>query len=63
MDWLKRLLSSFRAKDEDRRRVPSTMLDLKGGDPCWCGSGKKYRHCHRAQDRRFLRVAGRNPFV
>jgi len=21
-------------------------------DPCWCGSGKKYKHCHWRQDRR-----------
>lgn len=21
-------------------------------DPCWCGSGKKYKHCHWLQDRR-----------
>jgi uncharacterized protein YecA (UPF0149 family) len=20
-------------------------------DPCWCGSGKKYKHCHLRQDR------------
>ncbi len=19
-------------------------------DPCWCGSGKKYKHCHWAED-------------
>jgi len=21
-------------------------------DPCWCGSGKKYKHCHMQEDRR-----------
>ncbi|MCA9317959.1 MAG: SEC-C domain-containing protein, partial [Planctomycetes bacterium] len=21
---------------------------LKSNDPCWCGSGKKYKRCHRA---------------
>jgi len=21
-------------------------------DPCWCGSGKKYKHCHSAEDQR-----------
>jgi len=20
--------------------------DLGRNDPCWCGSGKKYKHCH-----------------
>ncbi|MET0385307.1 MAG: SEC-C metal-binding domain-containing protein, partial [Polyangiales bacterium] len=19
-------------------------------DPCWCGSGKKYKHCHMRSD-------------
>ena len=26
--------------------------------PCWCGSGKKYKKCHLAQDRRRLGVRG-----
>jgi uncharacterized protein YecA (UPF0149 family) len=25
-------------------------LKLGGNDPCWCGSGKKYKHCHRHSD-------------
>ena len=24
---------------------------LKRNDPCWCGSGKKYKHCHMKADR------------
>lgn len=24
----------------------------KRNDPCWCGSGKKYKHCHMKQDRK-----------
>jgi preprotein translocase subunit SecA len=24
---------------------------LKRNDPCWCGSGKKYKHCHMKSDR------------
>jgi preprotein translocase subunit SecA len=24
-------------------------------DPCWCGSGKKYKHCHLRQDQRAQR--------
>jgi len=29
-----------------------TMPAVKPGrnDPCWCGSGKKYKHCHLAID-------------
>ena len=25
---------------------------LSRNDPCWCGSGKKYKHCHYKQDRK-----------
>lgn len=27
------------------------MHKLSRNDPCWCGSGKKYKNCHRKQDR------------
>lgn len=27
-------------------------------DPCWCGSGKKYKHCHMLDDERKLRGSG-----
>lgn len=31
--------------------VRSTAKDKLGrNDPCWCGSGKKYKHCHLRQD-------------
>ncbi len=34
---------------------PQTMRksgpDLKRNDPCWCGSGKKYKNCHMKADR------------
>ncbi len=34
---------------------PQTMRktgpDLKRNDPCWCGSGKKYKSCHMKSDR------------
>jgi len=70
MQWLKRLRGKFRKRDVDRRQIPSRMMDLKGGDPCWCGSARKYKHCHRADDRRRLREAcrgimpfSRNPFI
>ncbi|OQY28697.1 MAG: type I methionyl aminopeptidase [Candidatus Cloacimonetes bacterium 4572_55] len=28
------------------------MKKLSRNDPCWCGSGKKYKHCHLNLDRR-----------
>jgi preprotein translocase subunit SecA len=29
---------------------PSDRQSLGRNDPCWCGSGKKYKHCHLRQD-------------
>ena len=26
--------------------------DLGRNDPCWCGSGEKYKHCHMESDER-----------
>ena len=36
------------------RLRPSSLPDEKPGrnDPCWCGSGKKYKHCHLREDQR-----------
>ena len=31
---------------------PRSMLDLRGGDPGWCGKNKPYRKCHRPEDRK-----------
>ncbi len=33
-----------------RRPERSTQRELGRNDPCWCGSGKKYKHCHWAAD-------------
>jgi preprotein translocase subunit SecA len=30
-------------------------------DPCWCGSGKKYKHCHMRQDQAARPVAAKRP--
>ena len=26
------------------------MKQIERNDPCWCGSGKKYKKCHEAFD-------------
>jgi len=31
-------------------RVARQERDLGRNDPCWCGSGKKYKHCHLRSD-------------
>lgn len=64
-DWLGHYRSTYAAhqaavKREARRAdrpqtrvvTPSKSASKPGrNDPCWCGSGKKYKHCHLAQDR------------
>ena len=30
------------------------MIKIGRNDPCWCGSGKKYKHCHQAFDDRIM---------
>jgi len=33
-----------------REPVRASAAKLGRNDPCWCGSGKKYKHCHMRQD-------------
>jgi uncharacterized protein YecA (UPF0149 family) len=28
-----------------------SIEDLSRNDPCWCGSGKKYKQCHLERDK------------
>lgn len=35
------------------------MKKLERNDPCWCGSGKKYKVCHRAFDEKLMMFADR----
>ena len=37
----------------DRGLSPASA-GLKSNDPCWCGSGRKYKRCHRATEGRVL---------
>ncbi len=45
------------ARTEQEREVTTTIKrppnarKLRPNDPCWCGSGKKYKYCHMKQDR------------
>ena len=32
-------------------------------DPCWCGSGKKYKACHQAFDERIAMIASQGHIV
>lgn len=40
--WFRNLLSPKPARPRE--------VELGRNDPCWCGSGKKYKRCHFAQD-------------
>ena len=35
-----------------RPQASQTARKLGRNDPCWCGSGRKYKHCHWREDRR-----------
>ena len=37
-----------------RRRPPKEAEHLGRNDPCWCGSGKKYKKCHYESDRKYF---------
>lgn len=40
------------AASEPTKAEPARNVRKIGrNDPCWCGSGKKYKHCHYKQDR------------
>ena len=34
-----------------QQTVRKTGPELGRNDPCWCGSGKKYKNCHLQSDR------------
>jgi hypothetical protein len=37
-----------------RRRPPEDAADLGRNDPCWCGSGRKYKKCHYESDKEYF---------
>ncbi|MBU0638656.1 MAG: SEC-C domain-containing protein [Planctomycetes bacterium] len=37
-----------------RPRPPEAARKLDRNDPCWCGSGKKYKKCHYEEDRKYF---------
>jgi tetratricopeptide (TPR) repeat protein len=39
----------------ERNEAPSRSQSLGRNEPCWCGSGKKYKHCHMRSDREATR--------
>lgn len=53
MGFFDRIAGVFGAK----RAKTAKAADLQRNDPCWCGSGKKYKKCHYEGDRK--RSAGK----
>jgi hypothetical protein len=45
MSILKNIGSFFRGDDDTVQRP-----QVGRNDPCWCGSGKKYKKCHLHED-------------
>ncbi|MGA1795089.1 MAG: SEC-C metal-binding domain-containing protein [bacterium] len=37
-----------------RRNPPHSAIHLGRNEPCWCGSGKKYKKCHYASDQKYF---------
>jgi uncharacterized protein YecA (UPF0149 family) len=52
MGILKSIVGFFAPADNDLQ--PGS---LGRNDPCWCGSNKKYKKCHLAEDERKARSA------
>jgi hypothetical protein len=46
---LRPTLDGFAQRSEEPK--PSVKPKLGRNDPCWCGSGKKYKYCHLRKDR------------
>ena len=45
MQWLKNLFTPRPSAAGPRERTPPGR-----NEPCWCGSGKKYKQCHLRKD-------------
>ena len=35
--------------------TPASASKVRPNDPCWCGSGKKFKRCHKVSTARVLR--------
>jgi preprotein translocase subunit SecA len=59
----RQLVTNLQDGDDGRRRpVKATAKDKLGrNDSCWCGSGKKYKHCHLRQDQAGRSTTSKRP--
>jgi len=52
-NWL--LSKNIKKTESD---YPTSMQELRANGPCWCGSDKPYRKCHRPEDRKREKALG-----
>ena len=45
MNFLKSIAGMFGLQEEE-----TVQRDLQRNEPCWCGSGRKYKKCHLQED-------------
>jgi hypothetical protein len=58
-DWMARLKRADRSADQlvDRKeRARDRLQQIGRNAPCWCGSGRKYKHCHLREDQQAARA-------
>ena len=48
------LSSIFKKLFGGGEKPPEGFQTLSRNAPCWCDSGKKYKHCHFENDRAYL---------
>jgi len=50
----RRRISATRRSLFPVNQAQSPSMPLQANDPCWCGSGRKYKRCHRGQEGRVV---------
>jgi hypothetical protein len=55
MGFIKSVMNFFSLEEQKR-----PVHDLGRNEPCWCGSGKKYKHCHLHEDEKNSKNYGAN---
>ncbi len=50
MAFIKSVMNFFSLEEEKR-----PVQDLGRNEPCWCGSSRKYKHCHLHEDQKRLK--------
>jgi preprotein translocase subunit SecA len=59
----RQLVTNLQDREDGKQRPTKATAKEKLGrnDPCWCGSGKKYKRCHWRQDQAGRATTGKRP--